>query len=1101
MLLKTGNSSIRLAALGILLALISVDTGMAGDFSYFPPGNLIAGSGAGGSSMGRRDCFLYAPGIFFPLDGPAFANSQVWNIGGLQNHFSCPIPTSPSWCCPSNFSYPWQDNFCEFRSDEPNLTACGVNTAGDHAGQDIRAATCEDDTYWVVSVGHGFVRHVPANNPDSQYVVVNGDDGNVYSYLHMKSTQVGMDQEVWPGTRLGRVSRLDRYGNPTTTYHLHFEVRASIPGLGTTAAPPYMSLVAAYRDMIGRIDVGDDIRATAPTEVRTSAGGATLLTTKPVGQRGRVQAGPREEPYSNSCAIWWLIQWTDGVSGWSVDNGLVEDAALSQWQSDGTTVIPTGVSTSERSPRFKSTLTDPEGDNVRLEIELRRLDEYNGSFLGTPTHQSRFVPSGSVAEIRDVPGFSEGVHGLIDGEYHWRARMVDSHNNARPWVFFGFNNDNQADFRVGGASCSASSAKFMESDLTTSCGGLLLVNTSGTGAGRIISSPVGIDCPGDCVESFAAGAQVLLSPAPSPGSSFAGWSGDSDCADGSVTMNGNRSCTATFTATAAAYTLSISKTGSGTVSSSDGGVNCGGACTQTYVAGTTVTLTASAASGWSFSSWSGNCSGGPVVQVAMSSNRSCTANFLQMPTSTPETTTGIATGISATSATLNGTVNPHGLATTAFFEYGPDPSLGNATPGVDFGAGNYSFFPYARTVTGLACATNYRFRAVGVSAGGDYRSSNNTFMTAGCPPAPCYALNLIASGDAPAPTASPTNSSGCPFSQFHAGEHITLAVAGIPGYIVVGWSGTDNDSSTATVNTATMPSSTQTVYVHFEHICYHLARGYTGNGTAPVVTNSVGNCPADYFPWGYQVHLNASPATGWKIGSWNGTQDDTSASNFNVVVMPTGNHTALVQYIPLQFSLQVVKGGNGTGTIVSDLPGINCGPTCSAWYPYGTTVTLTATPEMGSSFIAWSGECTSGVVHFPPGAVCYPTFNLRSTQFYTLTPCRVVDTRNASDPNGPALTGGEGRTLVFVGKCGIPATATAVSMNVTVVNASADGYLSLYPAIGVPPSTSTISFRQGQIRANNAIVGLNNYGGMTVFCGLPSSSTVDYIVDVNGYFQ
>jgi hypothetical protein len=655
-------------------------------------------------------------------------------------------------------------------------------------------------------------------------------------------------------------------------------------------------------------------------------------------------------------------------------------------------------------------------------------------------------------------------------------------------------------FTTGGF-CSPSSVA-NKSGAAAACGGLLSVAIVGNGSGRVLSNPAGIDCTTNCSTSFPTGSQVVLSPIPAIGSTFSGWSGDAACATGTVTMNANHSCTATFTATSAAYSLAVSETGSGTVSSSDGGINCGSTCSHTYTGGTTITLAASAAAGWSFSSWSGNCSGGPVFQITMTSNQSCTANFTQIQATAPVTMTGVATSVGATSAVLNGTINPEGFAATAFFEYGPDPNLGNATSGVPFGPGNYTFLPYGQPVTGLACATLYRFRAVGVGQGGDYRASNNTFMTAQCPPAPCYALDLIANGDAPTPIPSPANASGCPNGQYHAGDHIALTVLLVPGDVVTGWGGTDNDASTATTNTVTMSFPyNRAVYVIEQHICYHLSLGYTGNGTPPVATNPTSNCPADYFPWGYPVNVSgASPATGWQIGGWSGTSNDASTSDTNVVTMPVGNQSALVQYVPIQYPLQVFPGGTGTGTIVSDLPGINCGSTCSAGYPYGTTVTLTATPAFGSSFGGWSGSCAGGIVNFPPGAICFPTFNLTSSRFYTLTPCRLVDTRVPTDPNGPALHAGEQRTLVFAGHCGIPATATAVSLNAIVVNPTAPGYFSMYTATGVPPTTSLLNFLPGQVRSNNAIVGLNALGGMTVFAGM-GSGTMDYVVDVNGYFQ
>lgn len=130
-----------------------------------------------------------------------------------------------------------------------------------------------------------------------------------------------------------------------------------------------------------------------------------------------------------------------------------------------------------------------------------------------------------------------------------------------------------------------------------------------------------------------------------------------------------------------------------------------------------------------------------------------------------------------------------------------------------------------------------------------------------------------------------------------------------------------------------------------------------------------------------------------------------------------------------------------------------------------------------------------------------PCSTANSGSFYSLTPCRLVDTRSPTDPNGPAIAGNESRTLTFINKCGIPSDATGVSFNVTVVNPTASGFLSLHPAVGGAASTATITFRQGQLRSNNGIIGLNANGAATVFSGMVPSAKVDYVVDVNGYFQ
>ena len=78
-------------------------------------------------------------------------------------------------------------------------------------------------------------------------------------------------------------------------------------------------------------------------------------------------------------------------------------------------------------------------------------------------------------------------------------------------------------------------------------GPLLTVTRSGTGTGTVTSNPAGISCGGDCSQSYAAGTVVTLSAAAAAGSSFAGWSGDPDCADGIVTLDDDTACNAAFT--------------------------------------------------------------------------------------------------------------------------------------------------------------------------------------------------------------------------------------------------------------------------------------------------------------------------------------------------------------------------------------------------------------------------------------------------------------------------------------------------------------------------------------------------------------------------
>ena len=179
----------------------------------------------------------------------------------------------------------------------------------------------------------------------------------------------------------------------------------------------------------------------------------------------------------------------------------------------------------------------------------------------------------------------------------------------------------------------------------------MTVARAGTGSGTVTSSPAGISCGADCTEPYNAGTVVSLSAAATAGSSFAGWSGAcAGTASCSVTMSAAQSVTATFNLTP--YTLTVAKagTGSGTVTSSPAGINCGADCAEPYSPGTVVTLTAAATptpaatAGSSFAGWSGACTGTASCSVTMSAARSVTATFNLVPYTLTVTKSGIGRG-------------------------------------------------------------------------------------------------------------------------------------------------------------------------------------------------------------------------------------------------------------------------------------------------------------------------------------------------------------------------------------------------------------------------------------------------------------------------
>jgi len=157
----------------------------------------------------------------------------------------------------------------------------------------------------------------------------------------------------------------------------------------------------------------------------------------------------------------------------------------------------------------------------------------------------------------------------------------------------------------------------------------LTVSKAGSGTGTVTSNTGGINCGSTCSASFASGASVTLTAAAGSGASFAGWSGAcSGTGACTVSMTQARAVTATFNS-ASTFPLSVTRmgTGTGTVSSSPSGINCGTSCAANYASGTSVTLTATAASGSTFAGWSGACTGTGSCVLSMTASRSVTATF------------------------------------------------------------------------------------------------------------------------------------------------------------------------------------------------------------------------------------------------------------------------------------------------------------------------------------------------------------------------------------------------------------------------------------------------------------------------------------------
>jgi hypothetical protein len=165
----------------------------------------------------------------------------------------------------------------------------------------------------------------------------------------------------------------------------------------------------------------------------------------------------------------------------------------------------------------------------------------------------------------------------------------------------------------------------------------LSVGTVGIGSGYVSSNPAGIDCETgsathtSCSAIFTAGDSVTLTANPATGSDFTGWAGGG-CAGSAttctVTMDQARGVSAEFSPEYHSLNVTRDGTGSGAVTSSPIGIDCGSACSQAFQYNAQITLSAEAATGSDFTGWSGSgCSGTGDCVVAMTEARDVTATF------------------------------------------------------------------------------------------------------------------------------------------------------------------------------------------------------------------------------------------------------------------------------------------------------------------------------------------------------------------------------------------------------------------------------------------------------------------------------------------
>jgi hypothetical protein len=331
-------------------------------------------------------------------------------------------------------------------------------------------------------------------------------------------------------------------------------------------------------------------------------------------------------------------------------------------------------------------------------------------------------------------------------------------------------------------------------------------------------------------------------------------------ASGNITIRLN-----TTSAPPASHTLTVAKAGagSGTITSSPAGINCGADCSESYTAGTIVTLTATPAGGSTFAGWSGGgCSGTGSCVVTMTAATTVTATFnVQAPQTFPLNVSKSGAG----SGTV--TSSPAGISCGADCSESYDSGTVVTLTAAPAGGSTFAGWSGACSGTGSCQVTMTAARSVSA-----------TFNTQQ------FALSVAKGGGGNGTvTSSPAGincGSDCSES-YDSGTAVSLTATPAAGSTFTGWSGACSGTGACNVTMTAARSVTATFAL--QQFTLTVTKGGLGLGTvgsSPAGINCGTLCSSQSasFTYGTVVTLSATPALsplsafdGWSGGACSGT--------------------------------------------------------------------------------------------------------------------------------------------------------------------------------------------------------------------------------------
>jgi len=289
--------------------------------------------------------------------------------------------------------------------------------------------------------------------------------------------------------------------------------------------------------------------------------------------------------------------------------------------------------------------------------------------------------------------------------------------------------------------------------------------------------------------------------------------------------------------------------------------------------------------------------------------------------------------------------------------------------------------------------------------------------------------------------------------------------------------------------------------------CYNTESGcYTGTKSCPTATtiNGVASVTGTLMSYCHLGGIGCTTSNVFHPGSVALLQPKIQGK-VNVCIFPAGGTTPLAPTISTVSPLS----GTTAGGTVTTITGANfqSGATVTFGGTAAASVTFNSSSQLTVTAPAHATGTVSVVVTNPGGqsatksSAYFYSPPPAASDLYTVAPCRVLDTRNATGTwGGPALGASGQRSFPIIGRCGIPSTARAVVANVTVYLPTGMGALAIFPGNAFDLGTTALSFSAGKVLANNSILPLATDGTGTVIIRNNSTGTANVILDVTGYY-